>query len=131
MKGTTGLFTTMILGANPAIRVVLGTDSYSELTLLAAHASSPATADALLHELHASQPEFLKRITRSVPPMLPKAYRWVGEMKEIAEFVGEGEGETYTGISKTYKRIEKSLSDKGQGEDVEVLKRFVEEAKQL
>ncbi|KAF8828813.1 hypothetical protein HHX47_DHR3000364 [Lentinula edodes] len=64
-KGTTALFTTMIL---------------------AAHASSPATAEALLHELSDSQPEFLRRITRTIPPMLPKAYRWVGEMEEIGSF---------------------------------------------
>jgi len=105
-KGTTALFTTMIL---------------------AAHASSPATANALLEELGASQPEFLRRITQSVPSMLPKAYRWVGEMQEIAAFVGAGEGSTYEGIANLYSRIEQSLN--GDREDVEVLQKFVEEAK--
>ncbi|KAJ4000633.1 6-phosphogluconate dehydrogenase C-terminal domain-like protein [Lentinula boryana] len=105
-KGTTALFTTMIL---------------------AAHASSPATAEALLHELGDSQPEFLRRITRTIPPMLPKAYRWVGEMEEIGSFVGEGEGVIYEGIAKLYKRIEQSLNS--DQEDVQVLKKFVEEAK--
>ncbi|KAJ7782822.1 6-phosphogluconate dehydrogenase C-terminal domain-like protein [Mycena metata] len=102
-KGTTALLTTMIL---------------------AAHQSSPATANALLNELHASQPFMLKRITSVVPPMVPKAYRWVGEMKEIAGFVGEGEGEIYHGISKLYSRIEK-----GNEQDLEVLANFVAEAK--
>ncbi|KAJ4483672.1 6-phosphogluconate dehydrogenase C-terminal domain-like protein [Lentinula aciculospora] len=105
-KGTTALFTTMIL---------------------AAHASSPATAEALLHELCDSQPEFLSRITRTIPSMLPKAYRWVGEMEEIGSFVGGGEGMVYEGIAKLYQRIEQSLN--GDQEDIKVLKKFVEEAK--
>ncbi|KAK7057442.1 Rho gtpase-activating protein 39 [Favolaschia claudopus] len=45
-KGTTGLFATMIL---------------------AAHQSSPATADALLRELGESQPMFLKRLVGVIP----------------------------------------------------------------
>ncbi|KAJ6593641.1 6-phosphogluconate dehydrogenase C-terminal domain-like protein [Mycena capillaripes] len=105
-KGTTGLFTTMIL---------------------AAHQSSPATADALLQELSESQPAFLKRITGVIPPMVPKAYRWVGEMEEIASFVGEGEGDIYKGLAQLYSRI----AQKGDGQDLEVLDKFVEDAKKL
>lgn len=105
-KGTTGLFTAMIL---------------------AAHRASPATADALLHELHESQPVLLKRIARVVPPMVPKAYRWVGEMTEIAGFVGEGEGDIYHGLSQLYSGIEES--GKTDGKDLEVLAKFVAEAK--
>ncbi|KAJ7251830.1 6-phosphogluconate dehydrogenase C-terminal domain-like protein [Mycena haematopus] len=105
-KGSTGLFTTMIL---------------------AAHQSSPATADALLHELSQSQPAFLKRITGVVPAMVPKAYRWVGEMEEIAGFVGEGESDIYHGLSKLYSRIEQS--GKTDGKVLDVLEKFVAEAK--
>ncbi|THH28513.1 hypothetical protein EUX98_g5664 [Antrodiella citrinella] len=107
-KGTIGLFTTMIL---------------------AAHASSPTTATALMHELAASQPFFLKRITTSVPGMLPKAYRWVGEMDEISEFVGGEQGKVHEGLARVYERVEGSL--KGDGQDVEVLKKFVEDAKKV
>lgn len=96
--------------------------------ILAAHASSPQTAEALLNELAYSQPEFLRRITRTVPDMLPKAYRWVGEMEEIAKFVGAGEGAIYEGIANLYKRIQQSLDDEDQ-EDVKVLEKFVEDAK--
>ncbi|KAF4620945.1 hypothetical protein D9613_000327 [Agrocybe pediades] len=105
-KGVTGLFTTMIL---------------------AAHANSPATSAALLQELGDSQPDLLSRITRAVPAMIPKAYRWVGEMEEIAGFVGEESGDIYHGISKTYARIERSLKEKNS--DVDTLKEFVEAAK--
>jgi hypothetical protein len=105
-KGTTALFTIMIL---------------------AAHDASPQTAEALLNELSASQPEFLRRITRAIPPMLPKAYRWIGEMEEISEFIGGPAGDTYKGIAKVYERIENSLT--GDKSDVENLRKFIEEAR--
>jgi len=106
--GTTGLFTAMIL---------------------AAHASSPATAQALLHELHSSQQGFLNQIMKGVPSMLPKAYRWVGEMEEIAGFVGGGEGDTYKGLARLYERVERSVEE--EGGDADVLRRFVEDAKKV
>lgn len=59
--------------------------------------------------------------------MVPKAYRWIGEMSEIAGFVGEGEGDIYHGLSKLYSRIE--ASGNGDGKDLEVLAKFVAEAK--
>uniref|UniRef100_A0A0W0FWJ9 Rho gtpase activator n=1 Tax=Moniliophthora roreri TaxID=221103 RepID=A0A0W0FWJ9_MONRR len=105
-KGTTALFTIMIL---------------------AAHDASLQTAKALLNQLEVSQPEFLGRITRAVPPMLPKAYRWIGEMEEISGFIGGPEGDAYKGIARVYERIERSLA--GDQTDVENLRRFVEEAK--
>jgi 3-hydroxyisobutyrate dehydrogenase-like beta-hydroxyacid dehydrogenase len=40
--------------------------------------------EALLAEQRDSQPEVLAWLERSVPTMPPKAYRWVGEMEEIA-----------------------------------------------
>ncbi|TDL22646.1 6-phosphogluconate dehydrogenase C-terminal domain-like protein [Rickenella mellea] len=108
-KGMTGIFTTMIL---------------------AAHSASPATSMALLRELHASQPAVLQRITAGVPSMLPKAYRWVGEMEEIAGFVGDNEGRVYEGMAQLYRRIENSVKNDGEGEgDVGVLQSFVRDAK--
>ncbi|KAF9476362.1 6-phosphogluconate dehydrogenase C-terminal domain-like protein [Pholiota conissans] len=105
-KGLTGLFTTIIL---------------------AAHTNSRATSEALLQELSDSQPELLARITRAVPAMIPKAYRWVGEMEEIAGFVGGVEGDIYQGMAQIYRRIELSIEE-GNG-DVDVLEGFVERAK--
>lgn len=94
---------------------------------LAAHASSPATAEALVKELSQSQPEVRDRLVNAVPAMLPKAYRWVGEMEEIGEFVGGKEGDIYRGLARIYERVEKSLD--GDRADVEVLSKFVEDAK--
>ena len=74
---------------------------------------------------------FLKRITTSVPGMLPKAYRWVGEMEEISQFVGGGEGKIHEGMARLYERIEKSVKEGEAGGDVDVLKGFVEEAKKV
>lgn len=92
----------------------------------AAHATSPATSDALLEELNYSQPDLLERITRAVPIMIPKAYRWVGEMKEISGFVGGQEAEIHQGMSKIYERVERSLQE--GNDDVVTLKKFVEKA---
>ncbi|KAG2358933.1 6-phosphogluconate dehydrogenase, partial [Suillus spraguei] len=105
-KGTTGLYTTMVL---------------------AARESSPATADALMRELQISQPILLDRLVKTVPPMVPKAYRWIGEMEEIADFVGGSEGDVYRGIAKVYERVEKSIA--GDQEDIATLMNFVEKAK--
>lgn len=78
-------------------------------------------------ELGLSQTGMLDRLVKSVPSMLPKAYRWVGEMEEIGEFVGGKEGDTYRGLARIYERVEKSLE--GDQVDVEVLRKFVEDAK--
>jgi len=104
-KGITGLFTTMIL---------------------AAHSASPATATALRTELSLSQPELLRRIERVVPPMLPKAYRWVGEMEEISDFVGDNEGLIHKGIAQLYARIEQAQKEGNDDSDVRVLDKFVQ-----
>jgi 3-hydroxyisobutyrate dehydrogenase-like beta-hydroxyacid dehydrogenase len=45
-------------------------------------------SDALRAELQASQPNILQWLERQIPGMPPKAYRWVGEMEEIAATFG-------------------------------------------
>ncbi|KAF9219614.1 hypothetical protein BS17DRAFT_789070 [Gyrodon lividus] len=61
--------------------------------------------------------------------MIPKAYRWVGEMEEIGNFVGGEGGDIYRGLAKVYERVEKSLD--GDQADVDVLKKFVEDVKNM
>jgi 3-hydroxyisobutyrate dehydrogenase-like beta-hydroxyacid dehydrogenase len=51
-------------------------------------AMKAGTADALVAEMTVSQPALLKWLTSQMPKMHSKAYRWVAEMEEIAEFVG-------------------------------------------
>jgi 3-hydroxyisobutyrate dehydrogenase-like beta-hydroxyacid dehydrogenase len=78
-------------------------------TMLAA-AQREGLTDALRAELARSQPSFLARLDRAVPAMRPKAYRWVAEMQQIAEFVGApDDGATiYEGAALLYQRIAKN-----------------------
>ena len=75
-------------------------------TMLGA-AEREGLAEALRAELARSQPGFLARMDRAVPDMRPKAYRWVAEMRQIAEFVGNpDDGATiYEGAALLYQRI--------------------------
>lgn len=80
--------------------------------------------------------------------MLPKAYRWVGEMEEISEFVEgglgkgkdgknvadggvEGIGQIHQGLARLYERITRSVDAGEDAGDVKVLKEFVAEAKKI
>ncbi|WP_250502711.1 MULTISPECIES: NAD(P)-dependent oxidoreductase [unclassified Caballeronia] len=65
--------------------------------------------DALLSELAASQPALAAWLAGNVPRMPPKAYRWVAEMEEIAEFIGDefAEHRIYEGAAGLYARLAK------------------------
>jgi putative dehydrogenase len=52
-------------------------------------ATRGGTADLLQRELAASQPELFAWLARQVPNMYAKAHRWMPEMQEIGDFVGE------------------------------------------
>lgn len=45
-------------------------------------------ADSLREEMEFSSSPVMTRLAGSIPDMYPKAYRWVAEMNEIAEFLG-------------------------------------------
>lgn len=64
-------------------------------------------AGALRAELARSQPDMLIRLERLIPAMFPKAYRWVAEMEQIADFVGEGSkgASIYQGAARLYEQI--------------------------
>ena len=70
-------------------------------------ATRAGTADDLRAELSASQPALFGWLTRQVPNMYSKAYRWVAEMEEIAQFVGEDPAarQFYEGAARLYERI--------------------------
>src|SRR5438477_128992 len=63
-KGTTAIAAAMLLGA-----------------------ARFGCGEALIAELSKSQPEMLKRMRGGIPGMYDKAYRWVGEMEEISDFL--------------------------------------------
>ncbi|KAJ7099655.1 hypothetical protein C8R44DRAFT_834807 [Mycena epipterygia] len=126
VKGATGLFVTMLLSAN---------------------ASSPATSSGLLHALSLSQPVFVDLIIRMIPQMIPKAYRFIKEMDEIAGFVDgaastgagavsertqRGEGRTFEGLESVFMRVAKAHKEAPTeaGGDIDVLLKFVEQARE-
>jgi L-threonate 2-dehydrogenase len=82
---------------------------------------SAATRNGLAAELRAeltrSQPEMLGWLGPRVPGMFPKAYRWVAEMEEIAQYLGDaGRGaEIYDGIARLYERIAADRESEGDG----------------
>jgi 3-hydroxyisobutyrate dehydrogenase-like beta-hydroxyacid dehydrogenase len=63
--------------------------------------------DALLAELAQSQPALAAWLAGNVPRMPPKAYRWVAEMEEIAQFIGAdfAEHRIYEGAAGLYARL--------------------------
>lgn len=62
--------------------------------------------------------------------MIPKAYRFVGEMEEVGGFVGDGGARTFEGLAGIYARVASARENAPEsgGGDVELLMKFVEEA---
>ena len=103
-KGFTALGAAMMLGADRA-----GCD------------------EALRRELAESQPHFLAWLSRQIPRMYPKAYRWVAEMDEIAHFLdGDPAGhDIYRGMARFYDRMaEVAARPRQAGDDIARLTQF-------
>lgn len=78
---------------------------------MALGASDVGAATALRAELADSQPDLLRYLDRSVPDMFVKAYRWVAEMEEIADFLGERPSAAmYRGMARHYEAIAADVS---------------------
>ena len=88
-------------------------------------ATRAGTADALHRELSESQPALLGWLSRQMPRMYPKAYRWIAEMDEIAGFVGEDEAARaiFNGATALYERIADDFA--GDNAETEALTAFV------
>lgn len=92
---------------------------------LALAAERAGVADALHAELAASQPHLFAWLSRSVPGMYSKAYRWVGEMEEVADFVGPGpQQEIFAGIAELYDHLAEDFE--GSKEEIGALAGFFE-----
>jgi 3-hydroxyisobutyrate dehydrogenase-like beta-hydroxyacid dehydrogenase len=87
-------------------------------------ATRAGTADDLKQELLASQPALVGWLTRAMPRMYSKAYRWVAEMEEIAEFVGEDPAarQFYEAAARLYERI--AADFEGDRQEVAALDAF-------
>jgi putative dehydrogenase len=88
-------------------------------------ATRGGSAEALKAELAESQPELLRFLDRSVPGMYGKAYRWVAEMDEIADFIGEefAESEMLAMSARFYERI--AADNAGDQDEIAVLNTFL------
>src|SRR5579864_522923 len=95
-KGTTAIAAAMLLGA-----------------------ARFGCAEALIAELSSSQPEMLKRMQRGIPGMYDKAYRWVGEMQEISDFLDANapSAEMYRGIARLYDFLAAAEADDQKPDD--------------
>ena len=93
-------------------------------TMMILGADRAGAGPALRAELAASQPQLLARFTASLPDMVPKAYRWVAEMHEIAAFLGDDPAgaATFEAIAQLYARI--AADADGARAEVGVIERF-------
>jgi L-threonate 2-dehydrogenase len=95
-KGTTAIAAAMLLGA-----------------------ARFGCGEALIAELSKSQPEMLQRMRRGIPGMYDKAYRWVGEMEEISDFLGANppSRDIYAAIARLYEFLAAGEAETAPGPD--------------
>src|SRR5262249_39764919 len=101
-----------------------GTQALGAVMMLAA--TRGGSADALFAELQESQPQMLRYLRNALSAMPPKAYRWVAEMHEIANFVGEDPAahELYTGAAHFYEQVARDFD--GDKKEVTALQAFLD-----
>jgi len=83
------------------------------------------SAEALKAELAESQSALFGWLSRQVPAMYPKAYRFVAELDEIANFVGEDkpEHEMLSAAARLYERIAEDFE--GEKKEVGAMDEFL------
>ena len=103
--------------------ITKGTQALAAVMMLAA--TRAGSADALFKELEGSQPQMLAWLKRGLALMPPKAYRWIAEMHEIADFVGEDPSghELYVGAAHFYEQIARDFE--GDKKEVAALEAFL------
>ena len=107
--------------------ITKGTQALGAVMMLAA--TRGGSADALFAELKGSQPQMLAYMQRALEIMPPKAYRWVAEMQEIADFVGEDPAghEMYSAVAHFYEGIAADFD--GDQKQVSALMDFLSKGK--
>ena len=104
--------------------ITKGTQALAAVMMLAA--TRAGSADALFKELESSQPQMLAWLKRGLALMPAKAYRWIAEMHEIADFVGEDPAghELYVGAAHFYEQIARDFD--GDKKEVAALAAFLD-----
>jgi putative dehydrogenase len=87
---------------------------------MALGAARAGAGQSFIAELKASQPELYAWLARAIPSMYAKAYRWDGEMREIARFLGPERGavDMFTGAAALYQHV---AEDDRLGPESEIL----------
>jgi len=106
------------VGAASALKMSYAslTKGFSAIGIAAARGAAIGNvAEMLRAEFQDSQPQLFAWLQRQVPTVYPKAYRWVGEMEEIARFLGDDPGATmFEGAAQTYDVIAERWSEKDE-----------------
>jgi len=86
-------------------------------------------SQVLWQEMQDSQPAVLQLLTRALPKMYAKAYRWVGEMEEIAKFLQPetGGSEMLSGAAHLYEDIARDYAGGAHKERIALLTEFLEQ----
>ena len=95
-------------------------------TALLRAAHRHGAADALRAEMQRSMPDLFARYGRQIPDMVPKAYRWVAEMEEIAAFLAEDDAagaQLFEGMAGLFAHV--AADREADGQDIAILKRAV------
>jgi 3-hydroxyisobutyrate dehydrogenase-like beta-hydroxyacid dehydrogenase len=88
-------------------------------------ATRGGSAEALRAELAESQPALFGYLTRQMPAMYSKAYRWVAEMNEISDFIGDDRPEhaMQKAAGELYERLAADFD--GGKQEIDTLSAFV------
>lgn len=103
--------------------ITKGITALGSMMMLAA--TRAGVAGMLRGELERSHPAFITNFQRAVPDMFDKAYRFVGEMEEIADFVGEDPQarQMYLAFAEFYTRI--AADHEGKHQETGALSSFL------
>ena len=93
--------------------------------IMALAAIRAGAGDDLKRELANSQPALSAWLNRQCKGMIPKSYRWVAEMEEIAAFQGDDAtgGEIYRAIARFYERI--AADEPGAKSETDQLRQWI------
>jgi L-threonate 2-dehydrogenase len=82
---------------------------------------------SLIEELKFSQPQLYGWLSKALPSMYDKAYRWDGEMREIAKFLlpEQGASTMLTGAAELYEHIAEDNRTGPKSEIISTLNRFI------
>ena len=84
---------------------------------------APTVREALADSL----PEVLGYVSKQMPRMFPKAYRWVAEMEEMVKFLAAdpGAGQMLAGAARLYDEIARDFADRKESGPVAAIEGFL------